>query len=392
MTNAETVPAILGGQPVRPSGPPGWPGENAEVAAVLRNAASDNSWGKYHGPHCETLKGRIQKLLACEHVHLCSSGTAAVELALRGVKVGMRDEVLLAAYDFKGNFQDVLSVGATPALVDIRADDAALDVSLLSGAISSATKAVIVSHLHGGIVNMPAVMKLAGECGFAVIEDACQVPGAIVYGRPAGTWGDVGVFSFGGSKLLTAGRGGAVFSDRQDVMQRIRLHTHRGNEAYPLSELQAALLVPQCDQLQNRNLRRGRNVRRLKELFAQEAGIRFLETQDAASESAYYKLGMWYDSAAFDGLSRDVFAQAMRHEGIALDPGFRSLHLIHSRRRFREATRLAVADSADTSLLTLHHPVLLGDETALIEIHSALRKIRAHATALRESKSIPRDE
>ena len=114
-------------------------------------------------------------------------------------------------------------------------------------------RAVIVSHLHGGLAAMPEIRAWADLRGVAVVEDACQVPGARIAGRLAGTWGDVGVLSFGGSKLLSAGRGGALLTDRSDVVQRIKIYSERGNQAYPLSELQAAVLLPQLESLAERN-------------------------------------------------------------------------------------------------------------------------------------------
>src|SRR5207245_1882948 len=132
-------------------------------------------------------------------------------------------------------------------------------------AIGPKTRAVIVSHLHGGIVPMSQVMAIAAAHGLRVIEDAAQVPGAIIQGRKAGTWGDVGILSFGGSKLLTAGRGGAILTRQADTYQRARLGLHRGDHLCPLSELQAAVLLPQLDQLDARNRQRTENVRLLVE-------------------------------------------------------------------------------------------------------------------------------
>src|SRR5207244_5610224 len=100
----------------------------------------------------------------------------------------------------------------------------------------------------------------ADRSGLAILEDACQVPGATVAGKPAGSWGDCGVISFGGSKLLTAGRGGAIVTNREDVLQRIKVYCERGNDAFPLSELQAAVLVPQIPQLAAANEQRRRSV------------------------------------------------------------------------------------------------------------------------------------
>lgn len=379
------LPAILGGPPLRPEGPPAWPSADPAVTDALQRALADGTWGKYVGPHGEELSARLKDLHGCEHVVLCSSGTAAVELALRGLKVGPGDEVVLAAYDFKGNIQNVLALGAVPVLVDIDPENWNLDPARLDAAITPATKALVVSHLHGGIVPMPAVLEIAGAGGIAVIEDACQMPGARIYGRPAGTWGDIGVLSFGGSKLLSAGRGGALLTNRAEVVQRIRLHTFRGNEAYPLSELQAAVLIPQLDRLDERNRKRASNVAALCRLFENVLGLRPLRNPPSNSEPGYYKLGLQYDPAAFDDLLRDDFAAAMRAEGIPLDPGFRALHRTTSPRRFRAACEFSNSDAADARMLKLHHPVLLGDERDLRQLVAALEKIRAFASMIKTS-------
>ena len=98
-------------------------------------------------------------------------------------------------------------LGAIPVLVDVDPHSWNLDPERVASACRPATKAVIASHLHGGVVPMRDVMAFAREHGLQVIEDAAQMPGAVIQGRKAGTWGDVGVLSFGGSKLLTAGPG-----------------------------------------------------------------------------------------------------------------------------------------------------------------------------------------
>jgi dTDP-4-amino-4,6-dideoxygalactose transaminase len=426
-------PAILGGAPVRPEGPPDWPLDDPAVHAVLERCAAEGTWGKYHGPHCDRFVDALKEMHGCEHARLCSSGTAAVELALRGLKVGPGDEVVMAAYDFKGNFANVVALGATPVLIDIRPDNWQFDADQLQDALTEKTRAILVSHLHGGIVDMPWVHEIARRSNVWVIEDACQMPGALVYGEVAGRWGDVSVLSFGGSKLLTAGRGGALLTHEPELLQRVRLYSHRGNEAYPLSEMQAAILLPQVDSLFVRNRKRAANVAVLCELLGEDCGLSVFrnpegnpksetrnpkeapstesETQvrthagdldirasdlefpldfgfrdSDLSKPGYYKLGFQYDPAAFAGLSRDDFAAAMRAEGIALDPGFRALHLIHGKRRFRSVGELPVATDADARVLTLHHPVLLEDAAAMRQIADAVAKIRAFAGELSSAR------
>lgn len=353
--------------------PPAWPLPDEAVEAALRRAFADGSWGKYHGPNCCELSERLAAMHGCEHVVLTCSGTAAVELALRGLRVGPGDEVILSAYDFEGNFKNVLTIGAKPVLVDVDPTSGQLDTDQLEAARSPRTKAIIASHLHGGVVAMPVVRAFADQYQIAVLEDACQMPGATVHGRVAGTWGDVGVLSFGGSKLLTAGRGGALITRDSEIAQRVRVQTQRGNDAYPLSELQAAVLVPQLERLSERNQLRAENVSRLLELFSDVAGLRCIVESDSPGDSkpGFYKLGFWFDSSAF-GCSRDDFASAIRAEGVALDPGFRALHRTHARGRFRTLNDLPHASHADEAILVLHHPVLLGTEADLLRIREAI--------------------
>src|SRR5258708_29563816 len=100
------------------------------------------------------------------------------------------------------------------------------------------------------------------------------MPGARIYGRLAGTWGDAGILRFGGRKLVTAGRGGAVLTSRADVAQRIRLYTQRGNDAYPMSELQAAVIIPQWVRLERANARRTEAVAWLSERLRLFSGLK----------------------------------------------------------------------------------------------------------------------
>ena len=97
----EDLPAILGGEAIRPNGPPVWPLDDAGVREVLEAAIENRIWGRYNADACEDLTQRLAAYLNLGHVMLCSSGTVAIELALRGLGVGDGDEVILAAYDFK---------------------------------------------------------------------------------------------------------------------------------------------------------------------------------------------------------------------------------------------------------------------------------------------------
>jgi len=379
------LPALLGGTPLFGAVESPWPPSDPAIEQVLQQMSQDGSWGRYFGPHCERLAERLQEHYACEHVLLCSSGRAAVELAMRGLRVEPGNEVALSAYDFHSNFAGIHQVGATPLLCDVQPTDAQLDVAGVDAGLAGNTVAIIASHLQGGVVDMPALRGLADERGLAIVEDACQASGAMIAGRPAGMWGDVGVLSFGGSKLLTAGRGGALLTNRSDVMQRIRRYLRGDNHAYPLSEMQAAVLLPQLVQLADRHQRRQEAVGNIDEVVAKISGLVCFASPAIDASPAYYKVGMFYDPDAFDGLPRERFVEALRTEGLTIDVGFPALQTIHSPRRFRADGELTAASCAGEHVVGLHHPILLAADVDWSLLEAAVDRVRRHAAEMRSS-------
>ncbi|HEX3146707.1 MAG TPA: aminotransferase class V-fold PLP-dependent enzyme [Gemmataceae bacterium] len=379
MTIDQMIPALLGGSPVRPEGPPDWPAPDADVAAALNAAIANGSWGKYLGANVARLEELLAAFHGVPHALTCASGTLAVEVALKAVGVGPSDEVILAAYDFEPTFLTIHNIGARPVLVDVSPSSAGLDPAALDAAIGPATRAILVSHLHGGIVSMKSVLAIAAARNIPVVEDACQATGAIVECRPAGTSGDIGVLSFGGSKLLTAGRGGALLTANAELHQRMRLLLGRGVQQWAaLSELQACVLVAQLRNLPGMNEFRARGVRQLLGQIADIPGLQAIGPPPPDSRPAFYKLGFHFDATAF-GLSRDLFIKAMRAEGIAFDAGFRALHVGRAASRYRAAGPLSNAENAGRDVVALHHPVLALEEAAIEQVATAVRKTYRNA-------------
>ena len=387
-SNDPTLPAILGGQPLRPEGPPSWPPVWEEVSRAVKQSLDEGGWGHYYGPNTRLLTDRLSSYHEVEFVELCCSGTFAIELALRVLQIGPGDEVILASYDFIGNFNDVVAVGARPVLIDLDPNNWNLNPELIGEAIGPNTRAILVSHLHGGVVPMKRVVEIAREQGIRVIEDACQMPGALIEGRKAGTWGDIGVLSFGGSKLLSAGRGGALLTSAPEIRQRAQIYCNRGNHAYPLSELQATVLLPQLERLDDRNRERATSVSKLAKSLKPVSGLRLLDNREASVFPGYYKLGFQYDPDGFDGLSRELFVQAARAEGIEFNAGFRAFHLCRSSRRFRKAGELEVATMADSNMLILHHPALLEGDEAIDQVTGGVHRIRTWANSIKMAYDI----
>lgn len=355
-----------------------WPITDDAIRAVFESMMADGSWGRYHGPHCDRLREALGLMHGAEHVTLCCSGTSAVELALRSVPVVAGDEVILAAYDFKANLMNVLTVGATPVLIDILPGQPVMDSGQLEHAITKRTKAIIVSHLHGHLAAIAPIRSMAAVNDIALIEDACQSPGAVIAGQRAGSLGDIGVLSFGGSKLLTAGRGGALLTSNAAMAQRIKLYTQRGNEAYPLSEMQAAVLLPQLQQLDSRNaaraIRAGQFASYLSSHSVMKPTLTEGESVTEQNRPAFYKLGLIL-SGQFDMKDREQLSAEARQLGIPLDPALPALHLTHSSRRFRAIGDLINAENLHMRLMTLHHTALLQSEAELKEMAASLLRL-----------------
>jgi dTDP-4-amino-4,6-dideoxygalactose transaminase len=367
---------------MRPQGPPGWPPGDPEILDVFQQAFRDGWWGKYQGGQCERLETLLRDYLGIEHVFLCGSGNYAVELGLRALKVGAGDEVILADYDYPGNFLSIHAVDATPVLVDIEPSDWQMSLDAVRGAIGPKTKAILASHLHGGRVAMEALISLAHSKGLLVLEDAAQSSGALIDGRRAGTWGDAGVLSFGGSKLLSAGRGGALLTPHANAAQRARNHLFRaGNIVCPLSDLQAALLVPQLARLDERNALRWGHVQLFCNELAGVPGVRPMVRSDEPGTPAFYKLGIQFDGSAF-GLSRERLVKALQAEGFAVDEGFEAAHRSRSPKRYRQGTALDEGERAHAGCVQLHHPIFLEPAVWIRDFAQAWRRIQQHAELL----------
>ena len=346
-----------------------WPIPDAAIQQQLQAVYSSGDWGSYAGSSTQKLRETLINNYKREHVMLVCSGTIGIELALRGVGVTAGDEVILAGYDFPGNFRCIEATGATPVLVDIASGTWSIQADDLAAAHSEKTKAVIVSSLHGGIADIDAIMQWSRSVGVAVIEDVCQAPAATRAGQLLGTFGDLAVMSFGGSKLLTAGRGGAVLCNDEAMAQRINVFKERGNDAFALSELQACVLLPQFETLAERHALRRDNVNTILETTAPCSGITSLNIK-AEDSPAFYKLAWVLD----DSQRRQDLLCYAQEKGIPLFAGFNGF-VKRSERRCRKPVPLVHSTAAAEATVLLHHPVLLQGSNVIRELAEELADV-----------------
>ena len=210
--------------------------------------------GKYIGGHEvasfeESFASKVQTSYSVG----CNSGTDALVLALRSLSIGEDDEVITSPFSFFATAEAISSVRAKPVFVDIDPENYLMDVHLIEKAITPKSKAILPVHLFGHPQDMTKIMQIASKNNLKVIEDCAQASGANWGGKPVGSFGDVGCFSFFPTKNLgAAGDGGAVTTNNGELAKKIRelavhgmpkryLHTNIGYNSR-LDSLQAAIL------------------------------------------------------------------------------------------------------------------------------------------------------
>ncbi len=198
----------------------------AAVLDVLRG-------GEYVlGPRVADFERDFAAWCGAEQAVAVSSGTAALHLALLAAGIGPGDEVITVPMTFVATTAAVLYAGATPVLVDIDPATWTMDPVELEAAITPRTKAIMPVHLHGRLAAMDEILAVARRYGLLVIEDAAQAHGAERGGRRAGTFGDIGCFSFyPGKNLGACGEGGAVVTNDAELADGVRLYRDWGQRA-----------------------------------------------------------------------------------------------------------------------------------------------------------------
>jgi dTDP-3-amino-3,4,6-trideoxy-alpha-D-glucose transaminase len=248
-----------------------------ELLATVADVAARSAFTL--GAPVEQFESEFAEWCGSKHAVGVSSGTAALELALRALEIGPGDEVIVPTNSFIATAEAVSAVGATPRLVDVDEDTSLLTAEIVAAALTPATRCVIPVHLYGRTVEMGPLAELCAEHDLYLIEDACQAHGSTCEGRRAGSIGHVGCFSFYPTKNLGAwGDGGALVTDDEAIAAKVRLLRSHGEGARHhhempartdrLDGLQAAILSVKLGHLDEANQRRREAGERLTQALA----------------------------------------------------------------------------------------------------------------------------
>lgn len=210
------------------------------------------------------LEQAISERMATKYTQLVSSGTSALTVALASANVGVGDEVIMPTFTFVASFESIIALGAVPVLVDID-DTLTLDPVKVEKAITPKTKVIMPVHMCGSMARLKELKALCDKYGLLLLEDACQAIGGSYDGKPLGSYGDLGCFSFDYVKTITCGEGGALITNNEKFAKNAdhfsdHGHDHLGKDRgadehpfmgynYRISELNAAVGLAQIKRL-----------------------------------------------------------------------------------------------------------------------------------------------
>jgi dTDP-4-amino-4,6-dideoxygalactose transaminase len=405
--------AIDGGTPVWNKGWPKWPvTDEREVAAITRIVREGNWWHYCLGQAWQEVGeklpehwgqvARFQRTFAryhgCQYGVACTSGTTAIEIALRALGVGPGDEVIVPAYTFIATATAPALLGARPVFVDIKPATGNMDPDRLWEMVTGRTKAIVPVHLGGQPADMDAINAVAKRHGLAVLEDAAQAHGASYQGRMAGSLADAGAFSFQVSKNVSGGEGGAITTNRRDVAEICdslvwvgrrmgdAWYTHQrlaGNSR--MTEFQGAILNVQLSRLAEHMKARASNAALLDELLGRIEGLRPLTPDPNTTAHAYHLYMFWYHPGAFGGWPKERFIEAVNAEGVPIMGGYATP--LYRQPAFAgvvpdvedAAARCPVSEEACRSLAWIFQSVLLAQDEAIRAIPEAIAKVQKAA-------------
>ncbi|WP_291764665.1 DegT/DnrJ/EryC1/StrS family aminotransferase [Caldivirga sp. UBA161] len=395
---------------------PKWPIFDEDDVEAVVEAVRGGRWCRlYPGSYAERFEVEFARYHDAKYGIAVANGTVSLELILKTLGIGLNlgDEVIVPAYTFIATASAVTEVGAIPVFADVDPSTGNIDPKDAEAKITDRTRAIIAVHFGGYPADMDALTSIARRHGLYLIEDAAHAHGSEWRGRKVGAIGDMGSFSFQESKSLTAGEGGMVLTNSDELAERARLIHNIGrvigkpgyihyilSSNYRLSEIQAALLLSRLRKLPNEVRVKHENGKLLADMIRRIGVVEPTRSDDRVTVRGYYYFVMLYKPEELDNIPKDVFIEALRAEGVPVgesygpplyrQPAFSRGNLIKAVPRHilermpnYEELNLPGAEEFARRELVLPHQILLAPREALELVAAAIEKIKEHADELK---------
>ncbi|MBL7667623.1 DegT/DnrJ/EryC1/StrS aminotransferase family protein [Moraxella osloensis] len=380
-----------------------WPSFTQEEADAVSQVLLSNKVNYWTGTECREFEKEFAAWAGTDYAVALANGTLALDVALQAMGIGKGDEVIVTPRSFIASVSTVVNAGAMPVFADVEPDTGNLSARTIAPHITDKTKAIICVHLAGWPCDMDEIMALAKQHNLWVIEDCAQAHGAKYKGRPVGSIGHVGAWSFCQDKIMTTGgEGGMVTTNDKALWQKMWEYKDHGknydsiyHKQHPpgfrwlhdsfgtnwrMMEMQAVIGRIQLKKMAEWTKIRTQNAKILREALTQFAGeqqflripdLEFHQVMGGDSVHAYYKYYVYVRPENLpENINRDSILNALNEKKIPCFSG--SCSEIYLEKAFdnhpsRPNERLTVAkELGETSLMFLIHPTLTTTEMQTI--------------------------
>ena len=306
------------------------------------NEAFDSNWIAPVGPHINSFEEKISKISNDSHVAVLNSGTAAIHLALILLDVRIGDNVLCSSFTFAASTNPIVYLGAKPVFIDSEKDTWNMCPTLLENAIIELSlkdekpKAIILVHLYGYPAKMHEILAISKKYNIPLIEDAAEAIGSSYNGIPLGTFGDLGVFSFNGNKIITTSSGGAILSSNKKFIDKAKFLSTQARDEYPhyehseigynyrMSNICAAIGLGQIEVLKERVDKRRYIFDFYKEKLSDIKEIKFVDELSGFYSNRWLTTILFKKDAA---INRESMRLHLLKDNIESRPLWKPMHL-----------------------------------------------------------------
>jgi len=402
--------AINGGEKIRTKPWPRWPVWDEREIKALEEVVRSGHWGRlYEASKVEQFEKAFAAYQDAEFGIAVTSGTAALTIGLKAAGIDVGDEVIVPGYTFIATATCVLQNNAVPIFVDVELDTINIDPAAIEAAITARTRAIIPVHWNGRAADMDRILDIANRNNLVVLEDACHGWGATWKDRKVGAIGDLGAVSFQASKHITAGEGGIVLTNDEELAAKAFSYHHIGRIPgrpfyehhfvgwnFRMTEFDAAVLLVQLERLEEQAQRREENASLLDEQLGQIQGVRPLRREPYMTRISWHSYSFLYDEQAFGGVPRAKFLQALGAEGIPAGGGYS--HPLYKNPLFTERRFGRIAELVDFpdyravccpncerlchEKVSISQQCLLGTREDMRDIVRAIEKLSKHLDEL----------
>jgi dTDP-4-amino-4,6-dideoxygalactose transaminase len=366
-----------------------WPNFSAEEAEAVSKILLSNRVNYWTGSTCREFEKEFAAWSGCDYAVALANGTVALDLALRVLGIGNGEEVVVTPRTFIASVSCVINAGARPVFADVDPESQNISAETILPVMTPRTRAIICVHLSGMPCEMDPIMELADAHGVSVIEDCAQAHGALYKGRPVGSIGQIGAWSFCQDKIMSlGGEGGMLTTNNREWWKKAWSYKDHGKswEAvferehpagfrwvhesfgtnWRMLEIQAAIGRLQLGRMPSWHAARSRNAEKIRSAAINLPVLRVPDIPDYI-EHAWYKCYFFVRSEMLkSGWNRDRMVDEINRRGVPCYTGSCPevyLEKAFDATGFRPAQRLPVAEElGKTSIMFLVHPTLSDDE------------------------------